>query len=230
MTTARQIITKALQKNGVLVKSEAPDTDEANDGLDALNDMLDSFSNDSLIIYARAWENFTLVGGVGDYTIGAGGDFNTVRPTNIVEAYCKIGESRSPIGVIDDESYNALTFPTLPSIPAQLNYDGGYPLGKIRFTPYPSSAYPLFLLTEKPLTGFDTLDTVVSLPPGYKRMMIYNLAIELAPEYNQPVKPEIAKIANDSYGLISAKIAQLRGMDAYPQGGGVRNIYTGWRA
>lgn len=228
MTTARTLITKAMQENGALYKSEVPDDDEANDGLDAMNYLLESYSNDSLMIPSRGWENFNLVAGQGDYTIGAGGDFNTVRPTHIIQAYIKIGQAREYIGVMDDESYNSLVVPDLPSIPQGLNYDGGYPLGKIRFAPWPASAYPLFLLTEKPLTNFATLDTDVTMPPGCNRMLIKNLAIELAPQYHQPVTPDLRNSANEAYGYVATKIAQVRGMDAYPAGRGRGNILTGW--
>ena len=63
MTTARTIIKRAMQVAGILVKGEAPSADEADDGLTALNMMLSGWSNDSGLVYARAWQSFALVGG-----------------------------------------------------------------------------------------------------------------------------------------------------------------------
>lgn len=229
MVTARTIITKALQKNGALVKNEAPSGDEAADGLDSLNAMIGSWGNDSLNIYARAWETFTLSGGVGSYTIGSGGAFNTVRPTNILASYVRIGSTDYTVGIIDDETYSTISSKTLvTSIPQFLNYDNAYPLGTIRLYPVPSTAYSLFLLSEKPLTEFSSLDTTLSMPPGTERALIYNLAIELAPEYSQPISQELLKIANDSLGSIRTAVAKVRMMDAYPQNLVVRNYLTGW--
>lgn len=227
MTTARTIIKKAMQKVGALVKSENPSSDEANDGLDALNALIDSWGNDSLNVYARAWETFPLTSSA-SYTIGTGGDFNTVRPTNIVAAYLRSGTVDYPIEVIDDEAYSTIVFKSLQGISYFLNYDNAYPLGIIRLYPVPSGSYSIFLLTEKALTQFTDLDTNLSMPPGTERALIYNLAIELAPEYGQQVSGEVASMAAESLGLIRTKVAQVRGMDAYPKNMTVRNVFSGW--
>jgi len=227
MTTARIIIKKALQKIGALVKNEDPSADEANDGFDALNGLIDSWSNDSLNIYARAWETFSLTSAT-SYTIGTGGDFNTSRPTNIVDAYVRNSTIDYPVTIIDDEAYDTIAFKSLQGIPEFLSYDNAYPLGKIRLYPVPSAAYSLFLLTEKALTTFTDLDTELSMPPGTERALIYNLGIELAPEYSQQISPEHARIAGESLGLIRTKVAQVRRMDAYPSTLAVRNIFSGW--
>lgn len=228
MTTARDIITKSLQKIGALVKSEPPSADEANDALDSLNALISSWSNDSLNIYARTWETFSLTGAE-SYTIGTGGNFNTARPTNIVAAYLRSGTIDYPITVIDDEAYTSISYKGLQGIPEFLNYDNAYPLGRIRLYPLDNASYTLFLLTEKSVAGFATLDTEMSLPDGWERALIYNLALELAPEYNQKPDPYIVKIAGDSLGMIRQKVAQVRGMDAYPNDLAVRNIFSGWR-
>ena len=226
--TARDIVTKALQKIGALVKSESPAADEASDGLFALNSMLNSWSNDSLNIYARTWETFNLVANTGSYTIGASGVFNTVRPMKVIAAYIRSGTIDYPITIVDDEAYNSIGFKSVTGIPEFLNIDNGFPLATVRLYPYPSSAYQLFLLTEKPLTEFSTLDTVYAMPPGTDRALIYNLAIDLAPEYNQQVGPLIVDTAKKSLGLIRTKVAQVRGMDAYPIRARTGNILSGW--
>lgn len=228
MVTARTIVKKALQKIGALVKNEDPSSDEANDGLDALNALIGSWGNDSLNIYARTWETFSLVSGTGSYTIGSSGVFNTVRPSNIAQAYMRDSTIDHPIAVIEDEQYNNISFKSISGYPEFLNYDGGFPLGTIRLYPIPASNYSLFLLTEKPLTEFATLDTALSMPLGTERALIYNLGIDLAPEYSQQISAEHAKIAAESLGLIRTKTAQVRGMDAYPQVTRTRNILSGY--
>jgi hypothetical protein len=226
--TARDIITRSLQKIGALTKNEAPAADEANDGLNSLNALISSWSNDSLNIYARTWETFSLTGAT-SYTIGTGGNFNTARPTNIVAAYLRSGTIDYPITIIDDSAYVSISYKNLQGIPEFLNYDNAYPLGRIRLYPLDNASYSLFLLTEKSVTSFATLDTDMSLPDGWERALIYNLALELAPEYSQKPDAYIVKIANDSLGAIRQKVAQVRGMDAYPNNLAVRNIFSGWR-
>jgi len=229
MTTALTIITKAMQKAGILTKSEVPSSDEASDGLDALNDLLSSFSNDSLLITSRVTELFNLAAGVGSYTIGAGQTFATARPVKIMEAHINSGTiSYESMYLCPDEIYQGLDLKTLQSIPDTLNYTNAFPYGTINLYPYPSTGYVLSLTSEKELTQF-TLNQTVSLAPGWNRMLIYNLAIELAPEYGQKVDPLILKIANDSKGAITKSINKVRTMDCPPLSQiGMFNIYTGY--
>lgn len=229
MTTALTIITKAMQKVGILTKVQVPAADEASDGLDALNDLLGSFSNDSTLITSRVTELFNLSSGVGSYTIGAGQAFNTIRPIKIIEAHINSGIiSYESMYLCPDEVYQGLDLKTLQSIPDTLNYTNAYPYGAINLYPYPSEGYVLSITSEKELTQF-TLNQTVNLPAGWNRMLIYNLAIDLAPEYGQKVDPLILKIANDSRGAITKSINKVRTMDAPPLSQiGMFNIYTGY--
>lgn len=228
MTTARGIVTKALQKVGAIVKNETPSADEANDGLDALNALLSSWSNESMLVYKRTWENFPLVAGDVDYTIGVGQNFNTVRPTYIVEAHVRQDVTDYPLAIISDEIYNgSISDKSSQGIPKFLNYDNGYSTGTIRLYPVPDTSYTLYILTEKPLTSF-ALDDEVTLPPGWERALIYNLAVELFPEYGQQVDQAVYEIAKDSKRSIQSAVLKTRSMDVQPAAIGNRNnIYTG---
>lgn len=227
MTTAREIIKKALQKNGVLIKSEQPSADEAQDGLDALNAMITSWSNDSAVIYARTWETFPLTGTQSEYTIGTGGNFNTDRPIHIMSAYIRDVISDFTLDIVDDETYNSITTKSAQGMPYVLNCDNGFPLAKIRLYPVPSMNYSLFVLSEKEITAFATLDTVYQLPPGWERALIYNLAIELAPDYAAQVDQLTFNIAKSSLGLIRTATIRARGMDT-PYEVRLGNIYNGY--
>lgn len=228
MTTAREIITRAMQRGGILTKTEQPDADEANDALDTLNNMLSSWSNEGLLIYSRTLENFTLTSGVASYTMGTGGVFNTTRPLFIAEAYVRDGDTDLDVSVIDDGAYSNIADKDALGVPYWLNCNNGFPLATIRLWPVPSSSYVLYLLSEKELTQF-TLDDTVSLPPGWKKALIDNLAVELQPEYGQQVDPFVLKKANEAKGNIKLAILKNRTMDSFPAGNGLYNIYTGYR-
>lgn len=228
MTTARTIIKRALQKNGVLTKGETPSGDEASDGLDALNDLIASWSNDSLLIYARTLESFPLVGGQQTYTIGTGGDFNTERPLQIVDAYARIGGTDYRLSIINDTAFDGIVQKDISNaIPEVLYYRASNPLGQISIWPK-STGGTLFLRTEKQLTQIASLDTDVEFPPGWERALIYNLAMEIAGEYGQPVGEDVYQIAMDSLNKIKTAVARNRNMDKYPYGTRSSNIYTGW--
>lgn len=226
MSTALGIIKSAMRKAGVLVKSEAPSADEANDGLEMLNDLLASLSNDSMLVPARTLENFTLTSAT-DYTIGTGGDFNTTRPIKIISAYVRSGTIDYPLEIVSDENYAAIQLKSTGSIPDHINYTNAYPLATIRLYPAPTAGYTLYLLSEKQLSTF-TLNQTVDLAPGWRRMLVYNLAIELCSEYGQSVPPEVAAIASESKGEIKSAIMAARPMQ-WEQGiGNEGNIYSGW--
>jgi hypothetical protein len=225
MATARTIIKKSLQKIGVLVKQEDPTADEANDALDALNNLLSSWSNDDLSIYARTWESFTLTGNDGEYTIGTGGDFNTVRPIQIVDGYTRLTVDDQPLRIVSDEIYAMIANKSVQGRPEVLNYDNANPLAKIRLWPVPDQAYTMGIQSEKQLSQF-TLDDTIVLPPGWERALVYNLAVEQAPEYGQEVTQGVYKIAVESKGLIMRSINKVRGMKRNPAMSGGFDVRT----
>lgn len=228
MTTARDIIVKAMQKVGILFKTEQPSADEVNDGLDSLNAMLSSWSNDSLNCVARVLESFTLSAGVSSYSIGAGQTFDTQRPVFIVESHVRISTVDYPLTGVPDEVYQSdIPFKSQQGIPQFYNYSNAYPYGTIRLYPVPSTDYTLFILSEKEITQF-SLDDTVNLPPGWEMALIYNLAMILAPEYGQQADPVTVQIAADSKSAIRRAIAKNRTMDAEPQLNPAGNIYNGW--
>lgn len=228
MTTARTIIKKAMQKAGILTKSETPASDETNDGLDALNAMLSSWSNDSLLVYVRAVEQFTLAGGTASYTIGPSMTFNTTRPLQIVSGYVRSGATDYPLNPLQDAVYDkSIADKSTQGIPENFVYSGNSPTASIVFYPVPSSSYAVFLRMEKQLTQF-ALDDNVEFPPGWERALIYNLAVEIAPEYGQEVSPRVVEIADSSLGKIKEATARNRTMDTPPLVGGTEfNIYSG---
>jgi hypothetical protein len=227
MTTALGIIKSAMRKAGVLTKNETPSADEAQDALDTLNELIASISNDSLIVYARTVESFSLVAGTKSYTIGSGATFNTTRPIKIISAYIRSGTVDTPLHMVSDEQYATISVKSTGGTPEYLNYTNAFPQATINLYPSPDSADTIYLVTEKELSSFALSDTV-SLPPGWKRMLIYNLAIELAPEYSQPVPVEVSQIARDSRGELKAAVMAAKPMQWDTGLEYADNIYSGW--
>lgn len=227
MATARDIITKALQKIGAVTKTESVSADEASDGLSSLNGLISSWANDSLLVHGRSWETFTLTAGDGEYTIGPTADFPTTRPVSLVASYVRDADTDYPLQVISDESYTLFIQSKSDSgVPDVINLDNAYPTSKIRLYPVPDRTYTLFLLSEKPLTTLG-LDDTISLPPGWERALIYNLAIEIAPEYGQQIDQVMYQIALEAKASIKRAVARSRPLDVNISSG-TFNIYTGY--
>lgn len=225
MTTALSIITSAMQKAGIITKNESPSSDEASDALVALNDLLSSWSTESTSIVAPTLEDFPFTGAT-SYTIGVGGDFNTTQPVQIIRAYARNGTLDYDMTQITQENYTEISLKSLTGVPDLFTYDNAYPLGTLKFYPVPLSDYRLYILSEKPITAFSTLSTDISLPAGWRRALVYNLAIDLAPEYGQAISGDTAGIARQAKGHIARQIIKARSKNnsAAVQG----NIYSGW--
>ncbi|HTL13070.1 MAG TPA: hypothetical protein VL588_11305 [Bdellovibrionota bacterium] len=209
-TTALDLITRSLRVLGAVAQGETLGSEEATDGLTALNTLIDSLSLENLLIHTKTEETFTLTANDGTYTMGTGADFDTARPLEILHA--AIRDSRTtpaldiPMRILTvDEWAPILTKSITSTYPRYLYPTGSYPTETLNLWPVPSEALTLVLWSWKALSELATLQTALSLPPGYERMLVYNLAVDLAPEYGRPVSPEIALIASDSKAKIKAK-------------------------
>lgn len=206
MATARDLIKASLRLIGAIATGETPSADEQTDALSAMNRMIDSWSNESLIIYEKVREEFSLTVNDGEYTIGASGDFNTTRPMRI-EAATYEDQSASPafeypINIINLDEWANIQAKDLTGIPTHLYFETSYPLATIHLWPKPDTADKLVLYSWKPLSSFASANATASLPPGYEDALVYNLAVRLAPEYGKAVAPEIASTALDAKGNI----------------------------
>ena len=190
---------------GVLAEGQAPTADQLSDGILTMNDMLDSWSTESLIIPAITIEKFTLVPGTARYSIGVGGDFNTARPISIENVTLE-SQSASPVAEYQLERVNATQWSgivqkaTQTSIPSKVYIEGTSPLDHLNLYPTPNIANKVVIYSLKPLTAITDGNTVLDVQPGYSRALRYNLAIELAPEYGKAVSQEVAMVAADSKG------------------------------
>lgn len=232
--TGRDLVSASLRLIGALAPGETLEAQEATDGLAALNRMIGSWSTESLLIFARVRESFAITASVQSYTMGVGGDFNTSRPQKIDEAYLSVAGSTTveyPVRILSLSEWASIGVKSISSeIVTDLYAEGTYPLETINLYPNPSVANSLVLWSWKPLTSVTTLDTVISLPPGYEEALIYNLAIRLSPEYGRPVVAEVASIATDSKAAIKRmnhKPSYLRVDDVPADHGSGFNILTG---
>lgn len=228
MTTARDIIKRAMLEVGVLTKGESPSADEADDALATMNALLSSWSNYGDLIYSRTKETFSLSSSP-SYTIGSGQTFNTARPIQIIDAYVTSGTVDYPLVIITEETYDHIPFKTAAiGLPEYLTYNNAYPYGTITLYPVPDGSYSITLLTEKALTSLSTLDTVISFPEGVERALVKNLAVELAPQYGQQVSAELAQSARESLGSVKLAVVRSRPINAFPQARATGNIYSGY--
>lgn len=198
-TTAIDLITGAMRLIGVLAVGETPTADEADGALDALNDVLETWSTENLAVYGSSNATFNTVGGQAVYTIGPGGSWNADRPQDINDAYCTVQGVDFPVGIWGQEEYNSVGLKTMQQpIIERLLYVNENPLGKVTLFPVPSQAIPITLTMNRILTSVPTLATTMVLPPGYMLAIKHALAILLAPDYGRIVTQEVTDTAKMS--------------------------------
>lgn len=208
--TVRDVISGAFRLLGVLAAGENPQADETQDALASLNDMIEAWKIERLMVFAILSQRFNLVAGKKSYTLGPGGDFAAERPVRIdqVSLIYTVDSPQPltlPIDIINLDQYQALVTPDVTStIPLQVYPNEDYPLRTLSFYPVPSLNLPIDLFTWKLIDGFADVNQTISLPPGYARALRFNLALELADEYGKQVPVATAAIARDAKAAIKS--------------------------
>ena len=200
MTTATEIINQSLKSIGQLAEGETPSPETSSDCLDLLNELIDSWNNERLMVPWLTQENFTLSGGTGTYTVGSGATLNTTRPTVIDDAsFTRLNDIDYPLRNINAAQYNSITDKDEEnSWPNVFYYEASYPTGTIKFYPVPSQAITFYMVSWKQLSTLSSLSTSFSVAPGTLRAIRSNLAIEIASNFGVEAPPSVRKAAMDS--------------------------------
>ncbi len=139
------------------------------------------------------------------YTIP--GDFAIPRPLRITGGFTRINELDFPFDVYTTQTeYTSILFKYQPGPwPTVGWYNNVYPYGLLNVYQAPGQAAELHLFTDTLLANL-ALSDVMQMPPGYARALIWNLALELWPEYwgIQDVPANIKKRAHESLAAIKS--------------------------
>ena len=207
MAEVRDIVTAALRELGVKAAGEVVTADEANSGLEELNRLVDQWAGERLLIYRVTRTTWT-ISATQNYTVGTGGTVNVVRPVyldhvNLIDTSTD-PDQETPLTPLTDDGWAAITQKAATSTqPTNWYYNPTFPLGTLSLWPVPSSAtLQGALYAPQQTSEFASLDEVISLPPGYRRMLVKNLARDLAPSYGRPVHPELKEEAIESKATV----------------------------
>lgn len=218
-TTVNDIITQSLRALGVIASNEVPSADDSFDALSALNRLLDQWKMERLNIYTITRTTWSIVSGTQDYTLGTGGTINVMRPVFLDHVNYQ-DTSLSPtqeylLQPLTDDAWSNVPQKALTSTrPTCWYYNPTYTtgFGTISVWPVPTSTtLQGVLYAPAAVDEFTAVTSVVSLPPGYRRMLVSNLALELAPEYQREVHPGLVAASQDSKSAV--KRANKRLMD-----------------
>lgn len=216
MGTAADIIRGAFKILGTLAAEETPSASEESDALTTLNDMIDSWNNERLALWATLRSTHTLTSGLNPHTIGASGTFNTTRPVRIDRASITPAGSagtETPLALLSDAEWQETQNKTASGTPAALWVESAYPLMKLHLNPVPGAADTLVLYTWQQIGRLVATSTTFDMPPGYTRAIKFNLAKELAPEYGVALSADAVAVADES----KAALKRLNQRPSHPR-------------
>jgi len=205
MATARTIITDALKEIGVVAEGETPSGTMADDAFRALNRLLAVLSNDKDFAYSNDTLSRTLTS-VASFTIGPTGDLVVARPLRIDSAFVTLNSITYPVAVINSQEWDSIPYKSSTgTVPEVIYYEPLMANGVINLYPI-SSGGVLYIRTTSLVSSFATLDTALSMPPGYEDCLMTNTAINISPQYPASV---ISKVTIMSAQRSLKKITRL---------------------
>jgi hypothetical protein len=202
MATAGDIIDGALRLIGQIAEGEVASAETSQDALLAMNQMIDSWNTEKLMIYNTQDQVFTWPADQISRTLGPTGDFVGNRPVLLEDStYFRDPTTNVSFGVkmINQQQYNGIAVKTVTSTYPQvmwINMD--YPNIQMTIYPKPTRDLEWHFVSVDEIVQPVTLATQLYLPPGYLRAFRYNLACEFAPEFGVEPSPTVARIAMTS--------------------------------
>jgi len=189
--------------------------EQLNDALIALNGLLDSVNIQHEGIFSINNNRYTLAPPKLSYSIGIDplgvqiADFPVPRPVRIDQARLVLTNSPSPVYLplvlATADQWASITVRQVPTtVPQVMFCDYNYPLAKLFFWGYPTAACDVELWTWQPFTVFATITDNVVLPPGYKDMFVYNLAVRLADQFGTVAPPNVLTEARRTLARVKA--------------------------
>ncbi len=202
MASAGEIINGSLRLIGALAEGEVPSAETSADALMAMNQMIDSWNTERLMIYNTIDQQFTWPSDEITQTLGPTGDFVGLRPVALDDStYYRDASTGVSYGIkfINQQQYNGIAVKTVTSTYPQVMWiNMEYPDIAMTIYPKPTRALEWHFVSVQELTQPATLATELAFPPGYLRAFRYNLAREIAAEFGIEPPRTVSQIANVS--------------------------------
>jgi hypothetical protein len=202
VATAGDQINAALRLLGVLAEGETTSASVSQDSLAAMNQMIDSWNTERLMVYNTIDQMFTWPAGFIERTLGPTGDFVGLRPVLLDDStYYRDPGTNVSFGIkfINQQQYDGIAVKTVTSTYPQVMWiNMEFPNIAMTVYPKPTRDLEWHFIPVQELAQPATLATDIYMPPGYLRAFKYNLACEIAPEFGVEPSPTVSRIAMTS--------------------------------
>ena len=205
--TTQELINSALRLARVLDPGEVPTATESNNALDALNQMIGSWSAAGVPIYQESKDTIALTG-ASIYPL-------SFRPVRITAAQVSYSGISFPVAIVPSQQWILPKDRTATSkFAKELYYDATFPTGNVYLWPIVQAGSSLELFSLKPLAQFASLGDTINLPAGYEQALRYGLAGVLAPEYGSAMPAEYQQQAAQAMSSIASMNTATLGQGA----------------
>ena len=202
LTTAKEIIKRSLRLISATASGEEPTASEYTDCLNALTTLVEAWGIEKLMSTGTIKLEHPVLASVSSFSIGPTGDLIVPSaPTFIDYVFISVSPGVNvelPLAV-DRLEFDSKAMASSAGFPSIAYYDKTNPiLPKLLFScGFPQGSLVTFG-SANPAPSFAALNTAVELAAGLKRAIEYNLAVEVAPEFQAQPSPLVMQIAASS--------------------------------
>lgn len=200
--TRNQIIYASLRSINALASGETPSGEEVADASEALNMMVKAWQSEGAKLWLNDEKELSLTADTQSYTIGDGGDLDTVRPLEIVSAryHYYTDAIDVPMSPLSRDEYFDLPLKSATGIPLQYYYDPQLSLGVFYIWPVidSSTSDTIKMTVKTEVEDFDAAGNNPDFPKEWFRALKFNLAVELCPEYEKDASQMLLLLAAQS--------------------------------
>lgn len=232
--TAKKLIKQSMLDAEIIGAGETPTADEIEDCFDCLNDMITLWTADGKGAFVYATASVAMVNGKAIYTVGPGGDIDTVRPESIVKVFIRNGSG-------NDTELDPITFGQFQEKPSK-DFQGTpseyallptVPATSLHLYPVPNITDTLHVTVYGGVEVIPSLTTDLEqlFPLAYIVALRSVLAVEIAPLFGTPINPVTAGKAATAKKTISNlnflnRVEPVHINDSLPTKNNSFNIYT----
>ena len=191
MTQPIDIVSRALKDIGALEAGEVPSADAAQDAFDMLNDLIDQWSNEQMMVYYKTEIVWAVTQNVTQYTIGPGGNIGasftgsiagttlTIPASGLAAGYITLGQTLKGTGITAGTTITGF----LTGAGGSINYAGTYVVS----TPQTASSTTISAYYQRPLSinsAFVRVMTTSNGQPIYNGGLDYPVSVLNIEQYN----------------------------------------------
>ncbi len=180
--TARDVITYALRKTGVLALTKTPDADEAQNALTELEVMLKEWGLSGPFLFTKREASQTLTSNNPSYSL------STTRPLRILEARYRDANTPArdlPMEPLTREEYFELPLKSANGLPTTYYFDPQAATSTLYVWPVllVATTEAIVYTYQRRIEDIDDLDNNIDIPQEWLSTVGYNLAARICDDY-----------------------------------------------